>query len=742
MPILHKNGAARADGVGMFSARARRGGALVAIVIAAGALPAAAGGTPDPPGSGAAKVPGIESRLAGLAREAQRTRSGERVLVQVLDAGGASAAVVRRGGRVVGRSGSLLSVDVPAASLIALAGDPEVVVVFEPAVPHAEGDVVSQGVAFHNADDWHGAGFDGSDVDILVLDTGFEGYPNPELPSVAGVEVGASCPGGALTGGGSHGTGVAEIVRDVAPGANIHLFRTCKTTDATQIVSYVAAHDIEIVSQSLGYFNTGPLDGSDPWGALSFIDGSVAAGAVWFNSAGNYRLGHWAGAWVDDGSGVLDFGPTGYIEMSLDAGDDLYLRWDDWTVDLPDCAGCASTVDLDLHLTDLGGVDVPADWASSDTEQSPQNPNMPVERITVEGSGTYRIEVRYWPSGPIPSGLQIDLFSPAADLPIGYRVTSRSINDPSAFESAIAVGAVHYSDGLHESGYSSEGPTADGRVKPDLSGADCVDSWTYVTFCGTSASAPHAAGLAALILQATGAPPSEVRGLMLGLTHDKGAPGPDNQYGYGVIDLGSAPGGDCGGVAGTIVALPGQIEIRGTSGADVIVGNGENNRIWGFGGSDRICGGRGGDMIRPGSGDDRVKGGRGADRIVYRSGEDILHGNKGDGDLLDFRSQGSPVSVDLKKHAAVVGGTVLTIDGFERVFGGSGDDVISGSDRDEVLKGYAGADDLRGRGGSDRLYGGRGSDRLDGGAGDQDHLDGGRGTDTCINAASYTKCES
>jgi Ca2+-binding RTX toxin-like protein len=229
---------------------------------------------------------------------------------------------------------------------------------------------------------------------------------------------------------------------------------------------------------------------------------------------------------------------------------------------------------------------------------------------------------------------------------------------------------------------------------------------------------------------------------MLGLTHDKGAPGPDNQYGYGVIDLGSAPGGDCGGVAGTIVALPGQIEIRGTSGADVIVGNGENNRIWGFGGSDRICGGRGGDMIRPGSGDDRVKGGRGADRIVYRSGEDILHGNKGDGDLLDFRSQGSPVSVDLKKHAAVVGGTVLTIDGFERVFGGSGDDVISGSDRDEVLKGYAGADDLRGRGGSDRLYGGRGSDRLDGGAGDQDHLDGGRGTDTCINAASYTKCES
>jgi len=723
-----------------------RAASLALILMVAAVLPAVAAA--GEPGAKAEKVPGIESQLARRSGDAQRARSSEQVIVQVVEVGDATAAIARHGGQVVSRGDSVLSARVPVAALLSLAADPAVAFVFEPPEPHA--DAVSTGAAFHGADNWHSAGFDGTGVDVMVLDLGFIDYQTAVSP--AGGAVGPSCAGG-LDAGSSHGTGVAEIVRDVAPGADIHLFRTCSTADGPQIVSYIAAHGIDVVNQSLGYFNTGPLDGSDPLGILSFIDDSVAAGAVWLNSAGNYRLGHWSGTWDDNGLGALDFGPADYIEVHLDEGDRIYLRWDDWSVDLGDCGGCGSTVDLDLYLTDLDGVDLAVGWAVSDDPQHPSAPGKPVERITVGQTGTYRISVRHYPSDPIPPGMQIDLFTPTTTLPAGFRVMPRSLNDPATFESVIAVGAVGQSSSSTtlstsvspaqstQRAYSSEGPTADGRMKPDVAGADCVATQPYTPFCGTSAASPHIAGLAALIIEATGAPPSEIRKLMTSMAVDRGVSGPDNQYGYGVLDLGSAPSGDCAGVAATIIALPGQVQIHGTEGDDVILGNDGSNRIWGFAGADRICGGRKGDVIFPGSGDDWVRGQRGSDRIVFSSGDDTLDGNKGDGDVLDFRSLSAPVDVDLKAGEGWVGGFHLVIDAFERVFGGGGDDVIKGRGADEVLKGYAGDDELHGRGGNDRLYGGSGSDHLEGRTGYDDHLNGGDGIDTCTNGATHAKCE-
>ena len=49
--------------------------------------------------------------------------------------------------------------------------------------------------------------------------------------------------------------------------------------------------------------------------------------------------------------------------------------------------------------------------------------------------------------------------------------------------------------------YSSQGPTNDGRIKPDLSAPSCVGSTIYrPCFNGTSAASPAAAGMAALLL--------------------------------------------------------------------------------------------------------------------------------------------------------------------------------------------------------------------------------------------------
>ena len=51
--------------------------------------------------------------------------------------------------------------------------------------------------------------------------------------------------------------------------------------------------------------------------------------------------------------------------------------------------------------------------------------------------------------------------------------------------------------------FSSQGPTADGRTKPDLAAPDGVSTVSYgnrgLAFFGTSASAPHAAGAIALM---------------------------------------------------------------------------------------------------------------------------------------------------------------------------------------------------------------------------------------------------
>lgn len=117
------------------------------------------------------------------------------------------------------------------------------------------------------------------------------------------------------------------------------------------------------------------------------------------------------------------------------------------------------------------------------------------------------------------------------------------INTPADAFGALAVGAVSASGAI--AWFSSRGPTADGRIKPDVvamgvgtrAASFVKDSSTYTGgFTGTSASAPLATCSAALLLSVRPelAPPQVFDALRN--TADRAA-NPDNSYGWGLVDV-------------------------------------------------------------------------------------------------------------------------------------------------------------------------------------------------------------
>ncbi len=123
-------------------------------------------------------------------------------------------------------------------------------------------------------------------------------------------------------------------------------------------------------------------------------------------------------------------------------------------------------------------------------------------------------------------------------------------------KNVVTVGATN-SDDNSLWAWSDKGPTADGRLKPDVVAPGCEARsggaiWStlpgnrYGGACGTSMAAPSVSGTMALILEDwrtshdTDPLPSTVKGLLLHTAKDLGHAGPDYAYGHGLVDARAA----------------------------------------------------------------------------------------------------------------------------------------------------------------------------------------------------------
>ncbi|TFG08044.1 hypothetical protein EU538_07775, partial [Candidatus Thorarchaeota archaeon] len=121
-----------------------------------------------------------------------------------------------------------------------------------------------------------------------------------------------------------------------------------------------------------------------------------------------------------------------------------------------------------------------------------------------------------------------------------------TIGCPSASRYAITVGSVN-DDGTHSS-FSNEGPTGDGRIKPEIcaagssiTAAEANSGSGYITYSGTSMATPMAAGIGAMIRQADGSLTAmDVKNVLTTTALDMGETGADNTYGYGIAQAKAA----------------------------------------------------------------------------------------------------------------------------------------------------------------------------------------------------------
>ena len=232
------------------------------------------------------------------------------------------------------------------------------------------------------------------------------------------------------------------------------------------------------------------------------VDRARESGILVTVSAGNAARDHWRGTYIpsstvtpelidglDSYQSILEVNPSASglkkacLSTSIGGSGYIVLAWDAW-----DQNPLYDDYDLFLFNDDMSQL------YGYSTEWQLFN-GQPLEYMippTESGSKCIVVASKY--------STENHTLHIHASTTITPNVAAGSMGTPADARGAVSVGAVLHSTNALRS-FSSMGPTDDGREKPEICGYDGV-STPGGAFSGTSASAPHVAGMAALLLDA------------------------------------------------------------------------------------------------------------------------------------------------------------------------------------------------------------------------------------------------
>lgn len=460
------------------------------------------------------------------------------------------------------------------------------------------GSRLTEGLAAMNGAAWHSAGITGQGMAVGVIDSfyGYESLIGNELPPAAKVEFQKF--GGGPRDTSPHGTACAEIIYDVAPGLDrMYLFEANTVLEVQEAIETLRTRGVRVISASFGWPADAPMDGT------GFMQSPLAsfksAGGLYVQSAGNYRNVTWWGGVADsNANGWVDFRSAGPDEINVivtDSGADANypvgkeiearLTWNQWS-------SPQTNLDLYLYYYDTGQ----AKWvkvAESVDVQSGLASQYPYESLsfTTDKAGRYGLAV-WHAGGPANAEMHLWLGAAYSNYWLEYRTAAMSLGYPADDVNVFSVAALNSIGSFALESYSSAGPTAGpggsitgGRRKPDISGYANVATASYTArpFSGTSAAAPHVSGATLLVWSVNpGWSASQVRSFLEGRAVDMGPTGPDNDYGYGRLWLGTPVSSSTAPVAGFTYTPANPVVNQTVSFTDASSG-GPTSWLWNFG---------------------------------------------------------------------------------------------------------------------------------------------------------------
>jgi|APTNR8051073442_1049403.scaffolds.fasta_scaffold19316_2 hypothetical protein len=513
-------------------------------------------------------LPGLAEVYSGarqLARLDAESRS--RVTIAGTISGGLLRHVRSVGGTIIHASPRAGQVDawVPLAGLESLAARTDVGQIYPAAEPSTNvGALTAQGYISHKANQVvNGLGFNGSGVVVGVLSDSAQSIPtligSGDLSPLT-----TTLPGQAGSGS-SEGSAMMEIIQDMAPGVR-QIFATAFNGVASfaDNIRALRAAGADIIVDDVSYFNEGVFQDGPIAQAVNDV---VADGALVFSSAGNSGnvSSGTAGVWEGDfNPGAVVVTPDSYTLHRFPGGLDyntLTVASSRVTLKWSDRLG-ASANDYDLWVTNSTGTSLLCYGGA--TQTGTQDPyeicsgSLPVGARVYVGNYLGTAQTRALHVNTNRGALSTF----TSGVVYGHNAGRNTVSTAAVYWNSARTGTKPFVGGAANptERFSSDGPrrifylpdgseitpgnllfsTNGGEVlaKPDIAAADGVSTKTpgFLPFYGTSAAAPSAAGVAALVMSARpDYTAAQVLHAMKQTALDIRAAGIDRDAGHGIV---------------------------------------------------------------------------------------------------------------------------------------------------------------------------------------------------------------